>query len=807
MNKLNTYIILFLLGLSQGLFAQVLEPFSNGLSQPTIAISQGNNDELFALTTSTDGYLQVAVWNTDKWTYSNEASSFPKLGLSTQGELKVNSFTFYNNSVYLVLANLPINESQWQYSTIKYNNNQWTDVSNTRIQNASEILKLLVFNGSLVAIVKNTKDTPSNIYYFENTEWVAKGNYLTPDVNKDQLIDAIAYFDKIYITGVFTKIGSGDKRYIAEWNGTQWSFVSFPPFVQQAFTFGQYKDNLVLYGIPATGNEFIRSYDRNGWQNLSNGLDKIAINSIHSFAWNNDMLWACGSFIQKSNQASSSLMYYLPSSGWVLADKLFNNQSLKLGQYNSKTVLIGNYLKYYNQDLNHISEISAFTAMIRGSVYHDLNNSCTKETTEISRSGIAVSLNPGNHYFITNSNGEFNIPVLKGDYTIKPIPPKNWESLCTSKQLNVNQYNTLFNIDLPIKTIANVTDASVDLYDFTGWKATKNEANKYQVCARNVGSTIISKGKLIVYLPTELENYSFNPTPTFLNTIKAEWNLIDVLVDGSYCVEIKAFLKAIVDLNAQIKFKTEIELEGISDADIFDNTNELTQKTVEFVGSNAKYSDKDGIFNGTNEALHYRILFQNATGSKVQKLKIVDTLDQDIFLSVKGIYENSSHKSTLTNSYILLPNGNYQYILIWNFTALNLVDSASDLDRSKGFVDLKIYTDMRYMKQNAEICNKAYMYFENNEPMSTNKVCNTITNVGMEKLSDSFSIYPNPVSGILYIKSKVNATYTIYSSLGNVVVNGELTQKEGAVDTDHLSPGIYIIQLNGIGSQRFVISK
>jgi hypothetical protein len=807
MSKLKLYIVLFFLGLYQGLFAQVLEPFANGLSNPTLSVAQGNNEELFALTTSVDGFLQVSVWDAEKWTYSIEASALPKLGVSAQGELKVNSFTFYNNSVYLVLANLPTDQSQWVYSTIKYNNNQWTDISNARIKNASEILKLLVFNGSLVAIVKNTKDTPANIFYFENNEWVAKGNYLTPDVNKDQLIDAIAYFDKIYLTGVFTKIGSSDKRYIAEWNGTQWSFVSFPPFVQQAYTFGNYKDNLVLYGIPASGFEYIRSYDRNGWQNLSGGLDKINIQSINSFAWNNEMLWACGSFSLKSNQASASLMYYLPSSGWVLADELFKNQSLKLGQYDSKAVLIGDYTSFYNQNLNHISEISAFTAMIRGSVYHDLNNNCIKEPTELKRAGIAVSLNPGNHYFVTNSNGEFNIPVFKGDYTIKPIAPKNWEILCSTKELSINQNNTLFDIDLPIKTIANVTDVAVDLYDFTGWKAGKNEANKYQVCARNVGTTAISKGKLIVYLPVELENFTFNPVPVFLNADKAEWNLIDVLIDGSFCVEIKANLKAVIELNAQVLFKTLIQLEGTPDADISDNTNELTQKTVEFVGTNAKASDKVGIFNGTNEPLHYRILFQNTTGSKIQKLRIVDTLDQDIFIGAKGIYENTSHKSELTHNYILLPNGNYQYILNWNFSSLNLADSTSDFDNSKGFVDIKVYTDMRFMKQNAEICNKAYMYFENNEPLTTNKVCNTITNVGIVEVLDNFSIYPNPVSSKLYIKSKVNTSYTIYSSLGNIVFNGEINQKEAIADIGHLSPGIYIIQLNGIGSQRFVITK
>jgi hypothetical protein len=807
MRLVKIHIIIFFIGLSQGLFGQVLESFSTGLQQPAIAVAEGNSNGFYALTTSTNGYLQIASWSEENWSYSNDASNFPQLGQSDQGELKVNSFTFYNNALYLVLANLPKNETQWQYAIIKYSNNQWTDISNSRIQNVAEILKLLVFNGNLVAIVKNTKDTPSNIFYYENNEWVAKGNYLTPDVNKDQLIDAISYFDKIYLTGIFTKIGSSDKRYIAEWNGTQWSFVSFPPFVQQAFTFGNYKNNLVLYGIPASGSEFIRSYDRNGWENLSGGLENIGISSINSFAWNNDMLWACGSFINKNNNTTSSLMYYLPSSGWIVADEAIKNQSLHLGQLSNRAVLHGDFQEYYNQNLNHVAEISAFTAMIRGSIYHDLNNNCSKETNELNRSGIAVQLNPGNHYFVTNSKGEFNIPVLKGDFTLRAIAPKNWESNCSAKQISINQYNTQFDIDLPIKTIANVTDASVDLYDFTGWKTGKNQANVYRVCARNVGTSVISKGKLIVYLPSELENFEFNPIPSSLNAVKAEWNLTDVLVDGSYCVEIKANLKNAIALNSTINFKTEIEIEGTPDADIADNANELSHKTVETVGSNAKASDKVGVFNGTDEPLHYRILFQNVSGNKIQKLRIIDTLDKDIFIGAKGIYENCSHSSTLSYDYILLPSGNYQYILTWTFNSLNLVDSISDAIQSKGFVDLKIYTDMRFMKQDAEICNKAYLYFENNEPLPTNNVCNTLTNVGIQKFANAFSIYPNPASNKLIVDGNVNTSFTIYSAIGNNVLEGEIQLNNNTINIENLAPGIYILQLHGVGAKRFVISR
>jgi hypothetical protein len=114
---------------------------------------------------------------------------------------------------------------------------------------------------------------------------------------------------------------------------------------------------------------------------------------------------------------------------------------------------------------------------------------------------------------------------------------------------------------------------------------------------------------------------------------------------------------------------------------------------------------------------------------------------------------------------------------------------------------------MKYMKQDAEICNKAYLYFENNEPLPTNKVCNTITNVGIKEFNSNFSIYPNPVSSKLHITSKSKTNYIIYSLVGIEMLKGEIESTENTVDIEHLVPGIYIIKLNGIGSQRFVISK
>ena len=69
------------------------------------------------------------------------------------------------------------------------------------------------------------------------------------------------------------------------------------------------------------------------------------------------------------------------------------------------------------------------------------------------------------------------------------------------------------------------------------------------------------------------------------------------------------------------------------------------------------------------------------------------------------------------------------------------------------------------------------------------------------------SVYPNPVSGTLYVPIESDVRYEIYTLTGLVVLRGWLYGPLGQVDVAHLPAGTYLLRLAGEGRQgsiRFV---
>ena len=75
------------------------------------------------------------------------------------------------------------------------------------------------------------------------------------------------------------------------------------------------------------------------------------------------------------------------------------------------------------------------------------------------------------------------------------------------------------------------------------------------------------------------------------------------------------------------------------------------------------------------------------------------------------------------------------------------------------------------------------------------------TNVYIDKSSENFDIYPNPLSSKLLIKNQNNkkGNLTIFDSLGKNVLS--LNSIENEINVQYLTPGIYFVKIlfqNGV---------
>jgi uncharacterized repeat protein (TIGR01451 family) len=226
-------------------------------------------------------------------------------------------------------------------------------------------------------------------------------------------------------------------------------------------------------------------------------------------------------------------------------------------------------------------------------------------------------------------------------------------------------------------------------------------------------------------------------------------------------------------------------------------------------------NDKTGYPNGyteqhyinPNQQLQYVIRFQNTGNDTAFTVVIRDTLDYDlnIFTVTPGV---SSHP--------------YEFrmygprVLEWTFNNILLPDSTTNLDGSNGFVTYHV-EQVPDLTPGTVIHNKADIYFDFNDPITTNETWHTIYDgffavAGVNELDVEgtlFKVYPNPVNGQLTIEAgkMTNERYVVYDQMGKKILSGKLSFPMTTIDVTSMNHGVYFIQIGENKSDTFKIVK
>ncbi|MBX7243110.1 MAG: T9SS type A sorting domain-containing protein, partial [Bacteroidia bacterium] len=194
------------------------------------------------------------------------------------------------------------------------------------------------------------------------------------------------------------------------------------------------------------------------------------------------------------------------------------------------------------------------------------------------------------------------------------------------------------------------------------------------------------------------------------------------------------------------------------------------------------------------EYLHYMIRFQNTGNYPADFVVIVDTLDNTKYdLQSLQIIE-TSHEAHIDL---------HGKVLQFYFENIQIADSFSNEPESHGFVVYKIRTKSS-LPQNSSVSNKAEIYFDYNPPVVTNVATTTFTNtVGINPpVQQVFRCFPNPAQNTLTIESKVPQHLIILNSIGEVIREISVLDKQ-EVDISDLPEGMYFLK-NENGGVSFV---
>ncbi len=111
------------------------------------------------------------------------------------------------------------------------------------------------------------------------------------------------------------------------------------------------------------------------------------------------------------------------------------------------------------------------------------------------------------------------------------------------------------------------------------------------------------------------------------------------------------------------------------------------------------------------------------------------------------------------------------------------------------------------------ISNKAFIYFDYNDPVITNDAFVTLDeslSVSTVELDDNVLLYPNPADQLLNIETDFKESgFDVLDLTGRVLLSGEYNNRQnGLVDVSSLSSGFYILRLateNGLVTKKFTV--
>ncbi len=458
------------------------------------------------------------------------------------------------------------------------------------------------------------------------------------------------------------------------------------------------------------------------------------------------------------------------------------------------------------QDTSLVTAIGTNCGNIIGTAYFDTMINCMLDNNETRMPNATVTLNPGNVQRITNANGEYEFLGLSfGNYTVSvdtnyalsQFPICSNVVYDTLSSTNVSDtidfaYATTTNVDLYCTSVAIPKASAAPL--FSVGKFQNINYSKLNYTANNIPVTLYAVMDSIKHF------HSATIVPTSINGDTLVWtisNLLNVNNIGVYFDSLQALM-----IGDTIPFKCWIVPNiPVAGNNMSNDTSDLNLPIVTSYDPNDKQVSPQGIgtpgfIELTDSTLSYLVRFQNTGNAMAYNISIADTFSNRLDINSFQVL-NASHPYTIE-----MDNN----ALRFKFDNIMLPDSNADEPNSHGYILYQI-------KQSASnilgdvINNTAHIYFDFNSAVVTNTTTNTIgLPVGIESVvkNKQFKIYPNPVQDKLIVQAlndnKIKSI-VLTDMLGKRIdlkikyISSDLL----VLDTQHLTKGIYLLNLNGSG--------
>ncbi|WP_180904109.1 T9SS type A sorting domain-containing protein, partial [Flavobacterium chungangense] len=474
--------------------------------------------------------------------------------------------------------------------------------------------------------------------------------------------------------------------------------------------------------------------------------------------------------------------------------------------------LIQNMITNYGYTGCHTNSYCSFTPsndfyIIEGSQKIDYNNNGC-DAFDISIPNLKFKITSNNSgTFITNSAGNYSLPVPSGTHRITPVfENSNYFSISpTTVNIVFPASQSPYMQNFCIKPNGSYTDLEVSLLPIDA--ARPGFDSSYKLIYKNKGNTIQSGGVSLTFNDAVIDFITADLTISNQNANKLSWNFSNLKPFESKEITFKVKVNAPTATpavnNGDVLIFTANITSVATDETPKDNTFTLNQTVVGSYDPNDKTCLEGSIITPSliGEYVHYMIRFENTGTYAAQNIVVKDMIDLSKF-DISTLIPTSSSHSFVTK----ISEGNKVEFIFENIN-LPFDDANND-----GYVAFKIKTKPT-LKVGDSFTNEANIYFDYNFPILTNKATSkfqtTLSNPDFE-FSNYFTLYPNPANNVLNINATQNIeiqSLAIYDILGQLVIAVPNAKSVSNIDVSKLRTGTYFIKVKsdkGSSGMKFI---
>jgi hypothetical protein len=467
------------------------------------------------------------------------------------------------------------------------------------------------------------------------------------------------------------------------------------------------------------------------------------------------------------------------------------------------------YIKYYNYTNISLNSYCTFEPggtfyTIQGKTTLDQdNNGCDSNDRKYSNLNFSINNDIQKGNFISDSSGNYELPLGEGTYTITPILENPTYYTVTPESLDVTfpLQNSPFFQDFCI--VPNGSHQDLEITLLSNIPARPGFDAEYKIIFKNKGNQVKSGSVTFDFNDAVLDFISSVPVITSQTINKLTWDYenlqpfetreINITVNVNSPMETPA-----VNIGDRLSFNVLITPVA-NDEKPVDNSFALRQTVVGSYDPNDKTCLEGDVITPAliGEYVHYLIRFENTGTYPAENIVVKDLIDLSKFDITTLVPVNSSHSYTTKTS-----DGNKVEFI---FEKINLPFDDANND---SYIAFKIKT-LPTLSVGDYFTNEANIYFDYNSPILTNTAKSTFNALSTQdfEFSNYFTVYPNPMKEVLNISYKNPIeikSISIYNLLGQLVIVVPNAENTSSIDISKLNMGTYFLKVK---SDKGTLSK